>query len=274
MTEKIDKSIGAADAKLISVVDDTGKSRKLWEWVFPLVTSRDGERAFIGTGFFIAKFGLFMTAKHVLEEVTDKGKICANLYALQFPPNRKEILRRRVVWMAWNNDSDVGVGVCENAYFKGTTETIVNPIVTLSLREGRPGETVITYAHPDTHVVPDEIHMTPRFYQGKIVEYYRNGRDRVKHPAPCYQTSMTIHGGSSGGPVFNHLGHVIGVNSSSFAGMHNVSFIARVHEALGLEIAANHIDAPGGHRRVIDLVRYNMLSLVGLDADTHSQRKS
>ena len=37
-------------------------------------------------------------------------------------------------------------------------------------------------------------------------------------PAPCFESNMPVYGGNSGGSVFDAVGHVIGVNCTSYKG--------------------------------------------------------
>ncbi len=55
-------------------------------------------------------------------------------------------------------------------------------------------------------------------------------------PAPCYQTTMVLHGASSGGPVFAYGGAVVGINSTGVEGVDDVSFISRVADIFPLGV--------------------------------------
>lgn len=46
-------------------------------------------------------------------------------------------------------------------------------------------------------------------------------------PGPCAQTSMYIHGGASGGPVFDSSGEVFAINSTGFDN-DSVSFVTPI----------------------------------------------
>jgi hypothetical protein len=60
---------------------------------------------------------------------------------------------------------------------------------------------------------------------------------------PYYQTSMHLHGGASGGPVFNGGGRVFGIASSSYEGAVDLAFVTPVIGVLAIESREN------GHRR-------------------------
>jgi hypothetical protein len=60
------------------------------------------------------------------------------------------------------------------------------------------------------------VNFSAAYYEDRIEEYLPAGRDRVMLPGPCWRTSMTIHGGASGGPVFDERGRVFAINSTGF----------------------------------------------------------
>ncbi|MEJ5154511.1 serine protease [Gluconobacter wancherniae] len=51
---------------------------------------------------------------------------------------------------------------------------------------------------------------------GKVTDVWREGRDSVLMPYPCFAVECLTVGGMSGGPVFDSFGNVIGVLSRSF----------------------------------------------------------
>lgn len=54
-------------------------------------------------------------------------------------------------------------------------------------------------------------------------------------PGPCYRTSIRIHDGASGGPVYSPNGHVFGVNSTGMDGT-DISYVSRVSDILPLRV--------------------------------------
>ncbi|GAB2871812.1 hypothetical protein GCM10027093_04310 [Paraburkholderia jirisanensis] len=102
------------------------------------------------------------------------------------------------------------------------------------------GTAVATFAYPDTVFAVENgkphLALNPHYYDGEIEEDYPIARDQ-RMPFPCFRTSIHLHGGASGGPVFNPAtGVVFGVNSSSFAGYTNVSFVAKIAPVLDLSV--------------------------------------
>jgi hypothetical protein len=98
---------------------------------------------------------------------------------------------------------------------------------------------VVTFAYPkhSNRIINNVqlIDVRPTFYDGDITEYFPAGRDRVLLPAPCYRTSIIIHGGASGGPVFSRSGGVFGLNSTGIDGT-DISFVSRINEILELVV--------------------------------------
>lgn len=200
------------------------------EAVFLIVKQEpDGQFQLIGTGFFIAENGVFATAKHVLMDVLDGDERQTHPIGLiQFLPGNQYILRP-IDRCTSNTIADVSVGVAKPARHNITGEPLPNKIVTLTVVPPIPGARVATYAYPKTVARESELHFFPAFYDGLMEEHFPDGRDKVIHPAPCYRTSIHVHGGASGGPVFRPDGDVFGINSTGIDGT-DVSFVSRVDE--------------------------------------------
>jgi hypothetical protein len=101
------------------------------------------------------------------------------------------------------------------------------------------GNVVATFAYPNTIIETTPqgqiLYFEPNFFEGRIMEYLPNGRDRLMLPGPCYRTNMVIHHGSSGGPVAGPSGRVFAINSTGFDGTDD-SYISRIDELFSLEI--------------------------------------
>ena len=193
----------------------------------------------VGTGFFVAKGGIFITARHVLNTALDddpRGPF--GLGIIQFIPNSGFVerpVRRCIV----SNAADIGFGIAAEMT-SPTRGKLENPVLRLSTRDPKVGEPVFTYAYPDTVMVHreklTELHLNPHFYEGKIEEHFPDKRDASILTWPCFQTSMHLNGGSSGGPAFDSTGAVFGINTASMAPYTDVSYVTKVKEALNLAI--------------------------------------
>ncbi len=231
---------GEADQSLFTVKARNGNDVDPKEAIFPILKhEEDGSVKMLGTGFFVTTLGFFISAKHVLEDVLDsKGNVKGGLSIIQFCDNLK-FCHRPVMACSIHGAADVAIGICAPMKHKITGEPLFNKVLTLSISSPRIGENVWTYAYPGTTVSQLEnleIKYHAKFYAGMVEEYYPKGRDRVILPYPCYRTSIVLHGGSSGGPVFGENKKVFGVNSTDFEGDMDISYISRIQDSLDLRI--------------------------------------
>jgi len=109
----------------------------------------------------------------------------------------------------------------------------------------KPGEVVVAYGHPAPHALSDE----PKVTTGIV-----SSVDGIKNDVTRFQHSAQIYGGSSGGPLFDGYGRLLGINSSGLIlsktqDAESISFaikgrfVAMVLERLNIPVAD---DQPGG----------------------------
>ncbi len=141
--------------------------------------------------------------------------------------------------------ADVAIGVTCPSVDEETGEALSDVRVRLTTRLQMAGNLVATYAYPNTIVqtaaTGQVLSLSPEFYEGRIVEYFPDGRDTVMLPGPCYRTDMVIHDGASGGPVAGPTGRIFGINSTGFDGTDDF-YISRIDELFSLEIATSETD--------------------------------
>ncbi len=257
---------GEADQSRFTAQDETGKPATPGEAIVPILKQIQGNKwQLIGTGFFITVNGLVATAKHVLMDVLDNtGTQTHPIAIFQFLSNDIFIIRPLLRCVV-NNASDVAIGVAAPMNHRVTGESLRNRSLILSTRALSKGEPVFTYAYPNTvheYGAPQAIYFNPRYYEGRVCEFFPEGRDKVFLPNPCYPTSIAIHGGASGGPVFDAYGRVCGINSTGFAGCPDISFISRVHELLPLTVTDIKLSeaAPPGEVSIQRLVELGHVS--------------
>lgn len=233
--------VGIASNENFLVRSRDGKTQDASYVIFPILRQHADKKTseLIGTGFFVAKGGIFVTAGHVLKaalEEDERGPF--GLGIVQLLPDGSFVerpIRKAIV----HDTSDIGIGVCAEmtSSIRGKLD---NPILCLSTRDPALGEHIFTYAYPDTVTEPLEaktaVYINPHFYAGNIVEHLPNGRDSVLIPWPCFRTSMHIHGGASGGPVFDSSGAVFGINTLSMEPHTDTSYVTKVRDAIGVVI--------------------------------------
>jgi len=134
------------------------------------------------------------------------------------------------------------------------SQPLISKRVTLATTRPTVNDIVFTYAYPNTTILTEEdghqsANFYPRYYEGKVVEYFEKGRDRVFLPSPCFQTSIISHGGASGGPVFNKDGLVCGINSTGFSG-DDISFFSRIEDLFPITISNVQIGSESAIQKV------------------------
>ena len=78
--------------------------------------------------------------------------------------------------------------------------------------------------------------LQPTFYDGTLQELFTERGPSAKLIPPYYQTNIHLHGGSSGGPVFNFDGEVFGVASCSYDGAEDVAFVTPAAALLEIDV--------------------------------------
>jgi len=191
----------------------------------------------IGTAFYITTNGIFLTARHELDEVISQNRQTHPIAVFHFLPNNQYLIRP-ILRAFLKNQSDVAAGLAAEIKHNSTGNLLKNKIVILSRSITRNGELIHTYAYPETTCSLRKIIFSSKYYEGKIMMHYPNGRDSVFLPHKCYQTTMNLLGGASGGPVFNSNGEVIGINSTGYEQNtdSHISFISDINEIFNISI--------------------------------------
>lgn len=212
------------------------------EPIFPLV-SYDPDTGIwkcVGTGFFIQGCGGFVTAKHVFFD--NKGNHLPTLYAVQTTLKMERHIRTLNHFVV-HPEADIAVGFLGSRRLKGgvnMTPEIATSFI-LNFDKLNIGDSVRTYAFPLTEKkdLDDgqvEFTFAGKWAAGTVVDFHEEGSPIVKNR--CYQTTMTIEHGASGGPVLkNNL--VVGINSSGMnlpEGEVPVSFITPIDLILDLSV--------------------------------------
>lgn len=238
--------IGQAPAGRFKATTGNGKDADLGHAIFPIVTQRDdGTFIPIGTGFFVAANGIFITAAHVVTAVHDHdGKVTGPFGLFQFLPGGTYYVRR-IDRATRHLVADVAVGVAMPMHHKSTGAPMPNMVLRLAAQPPLLGSPICTYAYPKTTVLggkPQTVRFEPGYFDGSLLEHFPGGRDNIVLPGPCFRTSMVVHGGASGGPVIDQNGSVFAVNSTGFEN-DQISYVSCISPAL--DLAITKIKLPG-----------------------------
>ena len=221
-----------------------------------IVEVEKGKYKCLGTCFFISETGIFITADHVLEDtfpekIPEEKKLYLDedfkkekvitvnkgIIIPQLMPNNK-VLFRKVLWTSMLSMDDTAIGVVEPMINNHGEKIKTIPLV-LSVRDAKEGDTLFTYSYPGSKTFNNSFHITQNVSMGKVTKHYPQGRDRTLIPFPCYETRIITKGGSSGGPVFNLLGAVVGINTSGVGDTH---FVSKINNILTMQVPGGGLD--------------------------------
>jgi S1-C subfamily serine protease len=208
--------------------------------IFPILKSiSPTESEMIGTGFFLTRIGHFVTARHVIEEAVDIKKLqqLGSIHAVHFVEGFSALVRH-ITKVSWNNNSDIAVGKMDYHVMNDTGLPLYNKVPRFTLTVPPIGSKVVTFAYPGTDKRLKKgagSLISAGYFDGALLGHSLQPRDSVMVNWPHYTTSIDVQGGASGGPVFDHLGRIIGVNC--VGGLGNLSYMARAHELLVLKVA-------------------------------------
>lgn len=191
---------------------------------FPLISHReDHSWHVIGTGFYITDNGIFVTARHVIDEVCVNGRQIAPLFIVH--PRSETSLFGPTGWLlrpimqCWTDGvADIVLGAAATATNNLTGETLVHWTWRISWVVPQIGTSVGTYAFPGQDRIGEDgkvFVFRADYYAGQLQEA-ADFRDKVMLPFPYLQVNFRMHGGTSGGPIIAN-GRVIGVNCSEYA---------------------------------------------------------
>lgn len=226
----------------ISTVPYIAVAEKKYEFsasdaILPIVRkfANDQELEVIGTGFFVGP-DIIITARHILE-----GEDLTKIACFQILNAIGTYIFRQLRLVIPHKKSDI---VLIHLYPMRNGRhhlDLLNHVFFIGGPVPSPGTKLTTYAYPDvsTRRYKDRLYMSiaAHHYDGEVLDVFPLQRDSVMLSFPCMRTSTHLHGGASGGPVINvATGSVVGVNTSSFAGATDESYVALIHPILDTPI--------------------------------------
>ncbi len=238
------------------ILDKNGNKISPQAGIVPLIgrDSKKNEYAVIGTAFYITNTELLVTAKHCVLE--NKNSAFKDLLTIHFFEDGK-LLVRRIKTAGVSPDYDIAYLMAGPIIKDG--EIYLTKHFAISKNEPHYGDKLNTYGYPKSAVVynegaNNEILLNADFYSGFCREFHTNGFGLLKNP--CYQTTINIMGGASGGPVCASDGKVIGICSTGYdlvEGEEDISFITPIAPLLEMNIT----DGLGKDYLLKDLVSFD-----------------
>jgi hypothetical protein len=222
------------------------------EGVVPIVHEiGPGRLLVVGTGFYVSRYGLFVTAGHVVHALVNDGSREMDVaYVLHLADDGRQCHLRRILRAYVSNEIDVAVAQADNYAASVPEGPLCNLRAPISTGTPPKGTELVTYAYPDNAVLDFTDGSTPQikadFYDGHMLEVIEDPRATPFMPYPHYRTSIELRSGASGGPVF-HDGRVVGVNCRGWdfrGGEHegdNLSHVVPAAALLPLEIGADYV---------------------------------
>lgn len=200
--------------------------------VVPVVVIGPELFACVGTAFNISPDGLWVTARHVIDEalaiaLKTPGAYIALLWTASGvdEDDVPDLLGGPIPVLTHTKDDTNGSDLALlRAGMLRDREVVSFPCARLSARLPKVGTKISAVGYARFSVGSDvstpevrEVEIDPNFHfsSGEITQVFRGGRDMTMLPTACFETSARFDAGMSGGPVFDEEGAVCGVVASS-----------------------------------------------------------
>lgn len=236
----------------------------------------------IGTGFYVTRYGLFVTANHVMQELIDEKSNTLGIGYLVHLGSDSQIHLRRILVSNCNKSSDIAICQADNYIEKYPQGPLMNMRPRVSFKVPTSGSPLVTYAYPENELLKfndPETLPTIRgdYFSGKFLRYV-NTQENPMMPCAYYETSIEVRSGASGGPVFDSSGGIVGINCRGwdFGGIsrnkENLSYIIPIAEALPITVSNSQIPSGSWENRQLPRSKIdNPLSFADLVIYQHVQ---
>jgi hypothetical protein len=174
-----------------------------------------------GSGFYVARYGLLLTAKHVVDEITthdaENRPTVAWIWKSDGTLNFRPLLTCSFDNRAPRDAADIAICQAVDSAQPGAIRVAqTNERIALVTRLPEPDTRIATYAYPDNHRLdfrgPKQrtVRMFADAFEGKVLDIVGPNERFLRYMH--VETSIQIRGGASGGPVFGADGHAFAVN--------------------------------------------------------------
>lgn len=238
------------------------------EVVIALVGGREGAEPHpAGSAVLIAP-GLALTARHVIDDFWDRfggdreQLATFSLQAIHYIPG----VSRPAVWHvvnAFHADAiDIAVLALEPA--ANVPAAYQPPRLRLDVLSPNAGTPVQAFGYPLSVVLKEPggwvLHHDAVGAVGSVTQEFPDYRDRGMLSFPCFEMSLAIEAGMSGGPVFDSAGHLRGIVCSSVDPDKVPSYASALWPAMGLPALSAKGDR--GRPALLQLARNGSLDVL------------
>lgn len=242
------------------------------EGVVPILHELEkGKLQVIGTGFYITRYGLFLSARHVFDHIIESKKPSEHSLRI-FHHTGKEVHIRAVKRFAYSHHADIALGEANNFLAKYPDNPLINLRARLTLQPPKKASKLVTFAYPRNKLLDfsskdDPVEIFADRFEGNF-DCIREPGKYDEHQIEAYQTTVPIEGGASGAPVFDEEGRVTAIACSSLefeGGEHDggtVSFLTPIRHCLDLGLNNLLLPEQSWEYRQIPISRRNDISTI------------
>lgn len=230
-----------------------GKTIHPGDGILPILKEIPGKKLIVvGTGFYITRYGLFLTACHVLDDMFNEENELITRGFVVHMGSKSNLHFRQILHFHRYKNSDLAIGYADNYARRVPNNPLMNLRGILTSAFPRVGSKLTTYAYPENRTLDfsDKANLNEirgNYFTGKLLRYVPVP-ENPRMPCGYLETTIEIRSGASGGPVFTEDGRIIGVNCAGWdfgnieEGEESLSYVVPVIE--GLPIRVSNLELP------------------------------